>query len=171
MLGSSSSRRVRLAALTVATAAVAGGLIGVGSPASAATGVPAASEARYAGGQSLASQKPIRVRVTTFNQSENQCPSSGPCNAVETYRTVFQVYADHLSAGKSVVVLADREDGRVVRSWKVNARPGAAGVGGAFTLNTNLSQCTGNADSFFQVYDTVSKRWSGRRYVSALCTL
>jgi hypothetical protein len=154
-----------------ATAAVAGGLIGIGSPASAATSVPAASEVRYTGGQTTASRQPIRVKVTTYNQSVNGCPSSGPCNLIETYRTVFRVYADHLSVGRSVVVLRDREDGRVVRSWKVNARPGAAGVGGAFTLDTNLSECTGNADAFFQVYDTVSKRWSGKRYVSALCTL
>jgi hypothetical protein len=176
MLGPLSSRRFRSAVLTAATVAVAGGLIGIGSPASAATGATASSAAetsqvRSAGAQLSASQQAIRVKVTTYNQSVNQCPPSGPCNLLETYRSVFRVYADHLSRGRSVVVLRDSADGRVVRSWKVSARPGAAGVGSAFTLDTNLSECSGDADSYFQVYDTVSKRWSGKRYVTALCTV
>lgn len=171
MMGMNGSRGVRWAAAVGAAAALAGGLVGIGSPAYATTSVPAASEARYSGAQSSLSRQQIRLKVTTYEQSVNTCPSAGPCNLIETYRTVFRVYADHLNVGKAVVVLRNGQDGRVARSWKVNARPGAAGVGGAFTLDTNLSECAGDADAFFQVYDTVSKRWSGRQYVSALCTL
>jgi hypothetical protein len=83
----------------------------------------------------------------------------------------FRLNVDHINAAMAKAVLRRISDGRILHSWTVNAAPLETAPGGRIRLKTGVFKCPGVPDSYFQVFDSVSTRWSSRTYVSSQCSV
>jgi hypothetical protein len=81
----------------------------------------------------------------------------------------FALHADHVNVGWVLVELRRADTNALIRTWNVYAGPAGYTPGGRVDLKTGVFDCGRSADSYFQIRDPSSTRWSARHYVSSIC--
>lgn len=139
----------RTAAVLAVAAAAVPGMVAVSAPASAST------------------HPAPRVKVTHYLESVNTCPSSGPCNAIETVAPAYRVLGDRI-AGRSAYVALVGYNGVTIKTWKVATQPVSGGR--RVALDSGYFECQGyEPDAWFGIYDAATKKWSTKAPVAVMC--
>lgn len=128
------------------------------------------SQAAYDNGQAAARRDSLHLWHATYTKPPvchgDTCTSTSTDDIPR-----FRLYGDHVNVAQVTVELRRTSNGHLVKRWRVDARPLSGAPGGGFVLDTGVFDCRRSADSYFQVYDPVSTRWSVRHYVSANCAV
>jgi len=121
-------------------------------------------------GQSAARRDSILVSRSTYTVPP-RC-NGETCTSTSTDDIPrFRLRVDHINVATATVVLRRTSNNALVRSWRVYAAANGSAPGGVFQLDTGVFNCAKSTDSYFQVYDPISTRWSARQYVSANCAV
>ena len=128
------------------------------------------SQAASDNSQAAARRDSLNVWHTTYTVTT---PCSGPTCTTGSTDSIprFRLQGDHVNTGWVLVELRRLSNGSVVHSWYTFAGAASYSPGGRFSLDTNVFDCAGSADSYFRVLDPASSRWSTPHYVSSVCSV